>query len=54
MSLFLGDCSYAIYEIEGLLEIRESENPSDVMLIYDFPVGPVRQLFVKVSEFFTF
>jgi hypothetical protein len=54
MSLLFGDCSHAVYKIERLLEIRKGKGAREVVLVNNFPVRPVRQLLVNVSEFLAF
>ena len=41
-----------IDEVEGLLEIGEGEGAGDVVLVDDFPMGPIRELFMNFGELF--
>src|SRR5690349_8891520 len=51
VALFLGQLPYAIYERQGLLEVGETEDSSDMVLIDHRPMRPVRQLFMYFSQF---
>jgi hypothetical protein len=47
MSLFFGNRSDPVHEIQGLLEVGEGEGASYVVFVDHFPVRPIRELLVN-------
>src|SRR6266404_3938198 len=54
MSLLFGQRTHPVYEIQCLLEVREGKRSGHMVFVNDFPVGPLRQLLVNVSQFLAF
>src|ERR1700682_5809028 len=51
VALLLCHGSDLIHEVQCLTEIRESKRAHNVMLVHNFPVSPLRQLFMYLFEF---
>ena len=54
MSLLLGDFPDTVHKSQRGFEIGKSVGAGDMVLVHNFPMREVGQLFVDVGEFFSF